>query len=336
MFRFASGGWQMTQLFDFSIKTDLRPDPVAPDARRHYAEVLDEIRLADTLGYRGVWTTEYHGQDDGYLAAQLPALAAFAVATAGLRLGTGVIPLPYYRIRQVLESAVVVDALSGGRLDLGVGAGGDPREFDLFGVEMGRRGQLVEDGIRRLRQGLLDGVLPDGPDDQLVPLGPRTVQDRVPILVGGSAAPAIDRAVRLGDGFIGASGAGCERTVPEHFRTAILPALQRHSRSLHDFRYIVGAPLWVTDDGEKDWQEVFGPAFRYQQEKYGVSLDFDIDDVLIGSVGDLAARLLGMRAQAPWHEFAFYHRLPGVPHQRALEQIELVSSKLAPAINAAS
>src|SRR6202044_3351630 len=82
--------------FALSVKTDLRPGVPSPDYPRHYAEVLEEVRLADQLGYRGVWTTEHHGQDDGYLAAQFPALAAFAAVTSRLRLGTGVLILPYY------------------------------------------------------------------------------------------------------------------------------------------------------------------------------------------------------------------------------------------------
>src|SRR6266498_1598400 len=75
---------------DFSLYTDMRPAP-GSDVRRHYQEVVEEIRLADRLGFHGVWTTEQHGVDDGYLPAQLPALAAFAQRTSRLRLGTGVI-----------------------------------------------------------------------------------------------------------------------------------------------------------------------------------------------------------------------------------------------------
>ena len=103
---------------DLSLYTDLRPAPGTPFPR-HYEEVIDEIRLADALGFHQVWTTEQHGVDDGYLPAQLPALAAFARETSRIRLGTGVILLPLAHPRHVIEDACVVDVLSAGRLTLG-------------------------------------------------------------------------------------------------------------------------------------------------------------------------------------------------------------------------
>jgi hypothetical protein len=60
-----------------------------------------------------------------------------------------------------------------------------------------------------------------------------------------------------------------------------------------------------------------------------------MDLVLIGTPENLAARLARTWIQAPWHEFCFYHRLLGVPHGRAMEQLELVVSKLLPAVRAA-
>src|SRR6476659_2459169 len=129
---------------DLSLYTDLRPAPGAPFAR-HYEEVIDEIRLADRLGFHQVWTTEQHGVDDGYLPAQLPALAAFARETERIRLGTG-----------------VIHVLSGGRRTLGVAAGNYPDEFRAFGVARERRGRILEEGIRFLKPGLDGGTLPDG------------------------------------------------------------------------------------------------------------------------------------------------------------------------------
>ena len=310
--------------------------------------MISEVKLADELGYRGIWTTEHHGQDDGYLGAQLAALSAFATVTDRLELGTGVLLLPHYQWRQLLESAVVVDAFSGGRLQLGVGAGANELEFHLFGVDKRQRGKLVEEGAKFLRRGLLKGMLPDGPDGALVPLTPRPVQQRLPILFGGWADAAIDRAVRLGDGYLGTDAAHPEVNIPEHFRTVLKPALDRHGRSLADFRYHVTAPLWVTDDPEGDWAGDFGAAFRYQQARYvraldspdhdqgGSSTDFDISRVLIGPADALATRLLAMWRQAPWTELAFYYRLPGVSHERAMDHLERVMSELNPALRRAA
>ncbi len=323
--------------FAFSIKTDMRPDPVARDYARHYAEVLEEVRLADQLGYRGVWTTEHHGQDDGYLAAQLPALAAFAAVTSRLRLGTGVLILAYYKLRQLLESASFVNALSAGRLDLGVGVGQYAREFGFFEVDMRRRGQLLEDGVTRLRRAFDEGGLRDGEAGELIPVTPAS--GRIPMLLGGWAPAAVDRAARLGDGYIGAEAGRPEVAVPEFHKTVLAPAMERHGRSPQDFRYVLGLPLWVTDDAERDWKGPFGAAFRYQQGRYAEAAGQpwqapNRGDLLVGTAPELARRLLDVWQQAPWQELAFYPRLPGVPHDQALEQIERVSSQLRPALAA--
>jgi len=332
--------------FAFSIKNDLRAGPGVEDMTRHYAEALEEARVADRLGYRAIWTTEQHGWGDGYLGAQLPALMAFAGATSRLRVASGVLVLPYYRWRQVVEAAVIVDQFSGGRLELGLGAGVYPREFELFGVDMRRRGRMMEEGIAFLRQGLTTGALPDGPDGVPVPISPPPAPERLPLIVGGAAAPAIDRAVRLGDGYIGSASVHAEADVPELYDTLLAPALERHGRSLADFRFVLGAPLWVTDDPERDWAEGWGEAFRYQQRRYieaigtpdaaarGASLEFDMSKVLLGTVDDVARRLHALWRAAPFHEFGFYHRMPGISHERALEQLERVSGELAPALAA--
>ena len=95
----------------------------------------------------------------------------------------------------------------------------------------------------------------------------------MPILFGGWAPAAIDRAVRLGDGYLGTDAAHAEANIPEHYRTVLAPALVAHGRSLADFRYAVTAPIWVTDDPERDWRGDFGEAFRYQQRRYIDALD---------------------------------------------------------------
>jgi alkanesulfonate monooxygenase SsuD/methylene tetrahydromethanopterin reductase-like flavin-dependent oxidoreductase (luciferase family) len=332
-----------TPPFELSIKTDLRPDPRSREYARHYAEVLEEVRLADQLGYRSVWTTEHHGQDDGYLAAQFPALAAFATVTSRLRVGTGVLILAYYKLRQVLENVAFLDALSAGRLELGVGVGQYEREFAFFDVDIRRRGQLLEDGVRELRQAFVDGGLKDGAGGELIPITPPPVRGHIPVLIGGWAPAAVDRAARLGDGYIGADSGHPEVSVPDFFQNALGPALERHGRSLDTFRYVLGLPVWVTDDAERDWNGHFGTALRYQQRRYAqaagddpAALEFDLGRALVGRAPELAERLLTMWKQAPWHELVFYPRLPGVPHGQAMEQIDRVSSELRPALSAAA
>jgi alkanesulfonate monooxygenase SsuD/methylene tetrahydromethanopterin reductase-like flavin-dependent oxidoreductase (luciferase family) len=330
--------------FDLSVWTDMRPDPSQPDFPRRYAEALDEARAADEAGFRSFWTTEVHAVDDGYLGAQFPVLAGVATVTSRLRLLTSALLLPFYNLRQVLEATVAVDLLSGGRMELGVAAGAYDREFDLFGVDRRRRGRMMEDGLRFLRAGLTEGELPDGPGGTSLPFTPPPAQARLPLLVGGMAPPAVDRAARLADGLIAYDYEDPERNFPRHWADCVAPALAERGRTREDFRYLVGTSLWVSDDPERAWAEVYGPALRYQQRRYaewygargpdpGVPAEADAAaSAFVGTPEEVARRLVRTWRDAPWHELGFFYRLPGITHTQALEHLDLIRTRLMPAL----
>ena len=104
------------------------------DAARAYRETVDLAVRAEELGYDSFWVAQHH---HGHLAGRLPSplvlLAAVAERTRLIRLGTAAVVLPLEDPRRLAEDAGVLDALSGGRLELGVGAGADPEASRLFG-----------------------------------------------------------------------------------------------------------------------------------------------------------------------------------------------------------
>ncbi|HEX8013264.1 MAG TPA: LLM class flavin-dependent oxidoreductase [Casimicrobiaceae bacterium] len=117
-----------------------------------YADALAELELADRLGFHGAWLVEHHLMP-GYSHASKPelVLAALAQRTERLRLGLGVIPLPYHHPLHVAERIATLDLLSGGRLEVGIGRGFSPDEYAAFGVDVAQSRSLVEESLTVLR-----------------------------------------------------------------------------------------------------------------------------------------------------------------------------------------
>jgi alkanesulfonate monooxygenase SsuD/methylene tetrahydromethanopterin reductase-like flavin-dependent oxidoreductase (luciferase family) len=167
---------------------DVAPMGPYADPRR----IVELAVAAERAGWDGLSTWDVLGIGMGAPAADpFLALAAVATVTERLRLIASVIILPRRRPQLVAQAAATLDALSGGRFTLGIGAGGDPEDFTAFGESFAaapRVARLDEDAAR------LDGWLrADGSPR----LGPGPVQQpRMPIWVGGARPGALRRAAR--------------------------------------------------------------------------------------------------------------------------------------------
>ena len=116
----------------FSV-TDHYPGGPATIADR-YAQLLDEIALADELDYAAFFLAEHHFHEYGAVPSPGTVLAAAAMRTRRIGLGVAVSVLPFHDPLLVAEEYAVLDQLSGGRVVLGVGSGYLQHEFDGFGI----------------------------------------------------------------------------------------------------------------------------------------------------------------------------------------------------------
>lgn len=323
------------------IYLDFRVRPGAPPDAADFEDGITLVKHAERLGFAHVWTTEQHGVDDGYLPAQLPMLAALARETSRIRLATGVILLPLTHPRRVVEEACLVDVLSHGRLTLGLGAGNYPNEFRIFGADLAGRARAMEDGVAFVKAGLSGGLLPDGAWVNVPP-----VQRPIPLVLGGLRRPAVDRAARLADGHFAYAYLAPERELPRVYHDLVQPALHRYGREA-GFRLTFASVIWVGDDAGRQWRDVVGPAFLYQQRKYadweqgvpsagGYAFSGDLGDLrrqmLIGRPAEIAERLLALREAYPFDEVVIWPRLPGVPLNLALDHLEAIASQVAPVL----
>lgn len=113
------------------------------DLALYYDEMLEQVRWAEQLGYTTFWFGEHHFDFYGVIPAPPVLMAVAAKQTNKIRLGVAVCLLPYRNPIFVAEEYAMLDVLSGGRLDFGVGRG-TPPELVGFGVKEDNRDLLVE------------------------------------------------------------------------------------------------------------------------------------------------------------------------------------------------
>lgn len=144
----------------------------------HYARTLELVQEADRLGAASVWLSEHHFFEDGYLPQPLTFAAAIAARTSRIRIGTAVLLAALRHPAQLAEEAAIVDILSNGRLDLGVGLGYRVPEYEGFGRTFDRRFAQTEAVLREVIRLWDTGGVTPGPVQQPLPIwggffGPR-------------------------------------------------------------------------------------------------------------------------------------------------------------------
>ena len=178
---------------------------------------------AEELGYESLWTLQrlLVGVDQDLLPVYrsvldpVAALAFAAARTSRIRLGIGVINLPFVPPVYLAKQAATLDVLSSGRLDLGLGVGWSPAEFTASGASTTRRGPRTGEYVQVLRTLWADEVSEFDGEFYTVPpsrMFPKPVQRPGPaLLLGGGVPAALRRAGRIADGWISSSGADLTR-----------------------------------------------------------------------------------------------------------------------------
>jgi alkanesulfonate monooxygenase SsuD/methylene tetrahydromethanopterin reductase-like flavin-dependent oxidoreductase (luciferase family) len=98
-------------------------------------EHLEEVQLADELGFDTVWLAEHHFSHYGVAGSPLLVGAAIAERTSRIKIGTAVLVLPFYNPLRLAEEIATLDVISKGRLVIGSGRGYQPLEFAGFGMD---------------------------------------------------------------------------------------------------------------------------------------------------------------------------------------------------------
>jgi len=99
-------------------------------------DAVEQTRLADEAGFGAAWYAEHHFSNYGMCSSPLTMIAHCAAVTRRIRLGTGIVVAPLYQPARLIADVAMVDQLSDGRLNLGIGSGYQHFEFERFGVSL--------------------------------------------------------------------------------------------------------------------------------------------------------------------------------------------------------
>lgn len=234
------------------------------DNQTFYAEILDQAAWLDGLGMDLVWFTEHHFVDDGYLPSWIPVAGAMAARTKNVRFSSDISILPLYQPIRLAEDLAVLDNLSGGRVDLGVGLGYVPRDFAGYGLSVKQRVSRTDESLEILtrcfagerfsysgkRYRADDVVIKP---DYVQPGGP-------PLWVAASSANGALRAARFNAHLL---PQGPYETTIQVWRDA----LAADGRDPDNYRVGIIKPCFVTDDKDRDWPEILA-AERFRIEYY--------------------------------------------------------------------
>jgi alkanesulfonate monooxygenase SsuD/methylene tetrahydromethanopterin reductase-like flavin-dependent oxidoreductase (luciferase family) len=328
------------------IYSDLRnPPPWHRPSDVVFRATLERIQYAEELGIHEAWLTEHHGFPDGYLPQPLTFAAAIAAVTSRISIGTGVLLAPLRDAADIAEQAAMVDILSSGRLQLGLGAGYRRSEFELFGRDIGTRFQQLEDHIRTIRHLWEDGLVTPAP-----------IQARVPIWVGAMGPRTARMAGRLGEGLL-----YLDPAVFAIYRDAYLEA----GHDPAGMRVSGVASLILADDPERAWARI-APHLSYMWETYRAATtdpprDADgsspldavfarpgtLDPQALRSPGPMMLtsdfdvvtpeeairRLSAWLPGMPVASVFFWDKIAGMDDDLVQRHVELIATKVAPAVS---
>lgn len=188
---------------EFVISFDMRAPEFGASKRALYDAALDMCEWADELGFNAVSLGEHHASDDGYLPSPLPMCAAIAARTQRVTIRPNVLLAPLYEPIKLAEDLSVVQLISNNRLQVVIGAGYRPFEFQMFGTRREDRKERYLETFNVLRQAWASENFEF--KGRRVKITPQP-EIPPPLLLGGAHPAVARRAAHIADGFFPPNG----------------------------------------------------------------------------------------------------------------------------------
>lgn len=355
---------------DISLIYELETDDLSEEgSRRTYAECLEQVKLADELGYRTVWFTEHHFLPGfSYSSAPELFLSYLAAHTKQIRLGHGIVLLPFHinHPLRVAERVAVLDVISGGRVEFGGGRAISESELSAFSVDPDEtRAQWAEALHMLPKMWTQESFSWDSPLIKIPPrqVVPKPVQKpHPPMSVACTQPSSVEFAADNGLGVLGFGiGQGQSNDYVTMYRERIKNCTPAGSFVNNRFALFVSALCCPTDEEalrlqgpnfkqyNEQVRQLFAPwidgkaphsyewFMEYYKSNYQQMRDISMEDVVkaggacIGSP-ETCARVLQHLADAGVDEVLLFMQQYTTPHDAVMRSIELIAKEVRPRI----
>ncbi|WP_416898717.1 MAG: LLM class flavin-dependent oxidoreductase [Minwuia sp.] len=309
-----------------------------------YAAVMEQVAWLDGLGVDLVWFTEHHFLEDGYLPSWIPVAGAMAARTKHIRISSDICLMPFQNPVRLAEDLAVLDNISNGRMEIGIGMGYAPHEFRGFGIPLKQRLSRTEEGIEVLQRcftGETFSFHGKRYTFEDVKITPGYVQPGgPPIWIAAMSEAGARRAARFGANLL-----------PQGPRDQVLDPwradMQAAGRNPDERRVGIIRSCLVTDDPARDWPAI-KQAERYRMEVYlrfnresGDGLSSTRDDERIPQtwvVGDADHCVAELAAYVREHgitDIVTWGVPPGMTTDQMNPHLERFATEVAPRLKAA-
>jgi len=331
-------------------------DPSKPTAQT-FGEVAEQTKLADELGYTIAWFAEHHFSNYCLCASPLMMVAHCASITKEIRLGTAVVVLPLYNPARLAAEIATADALSNGRLMLGVGAGYQPYEFERFDVDLKQNLEMTEEFCAILDLALNQDFFSYSGKYYQMPethIPARAVQKPLPIYVAGHTEAMFRSAARSGYRVLSSGRVGGAALLAEQY-AVIKSAFEAEKVPLANAHITVNRFCHITDSKEEGlrfaenarYQTRLASSLRRRQEVMDGTVLVDRpfpdeppletirDNLLIGDAQTVAEKLVAeIQATHPVH-VCFSFKVGNTEHKAAMRSMELMIGEVKPLVEKA-
>jgi alkanesulfonate monooxygenase SsuD/methylene tetrahydromethanopterin reductase-like flavin-dependent oxidoreductase (luciferase family) len=326
-------------------------------AAQVFNEVAGQTKLADELGYAIAWFAEHHFSNYCMCASPLMMVAHCAAITKNIRLGTAVAVVPLYNPARLAAEIASADAMSNGRLMLGIGAGYQPYEFERFGVDLKQNLEMTNEFSDILDLAFSQDFFSYDGKHYKMPrthIAARPVQNPLPIYVAGHTQAMFRAAARHGYRVLSSGRVGGAELLKGQYADIVASyaaenvPLSRAHITLNRFAQITSSREEGMRFAENArYQSRLAASLRRRQEvmqgtqlvdvpfQDEPSLETIHDNLLIGDADTVAEKLLNeIQATKPVH-VCFSFKVGNTPHKSAMRSMELMMSDVKPKVEKA-